>query len=92
MITNRSGPCIVPWIWASLFFDTADAYGCGHSERLLAEALGPHREEVIIATKVGNIFNEETKEFIGRSGDSDHIRKACEDSLRLLGTETIDLY
>jgi aryl-alcohol dehydrogenase-like predicted oxidoreductase len=74
------------------FFDTADAYGCGHSEELIDEALGDVRDEIIVATKVGNVFREETKEFTGRSGDPTYIRSACDASLRRLNTDRIDLY
>jgi aryl-alcohol dehydrogenase-like predicted oxidoreductase len=74
------------------FYDTADAYGCGHSEQLIADALGSHRDEIVIATKVGNTFIEKTKECTGRSGDPDYIRQACEASLRRLNTDRIDLY
>lgn len=41
------------------FFDTADVYGCGHSERVLGAGLAGQREEVVIATKFGNIFDEQ---------------------------------
>ena len=47
------------------FFDTADVYGAGHSERVLAGALGGKRDNVVIATKFGNIFNEDTKQITG---------------------------
>jgi aryl-alcohol dehydrogenase-like predicted oxidoreductase len=63
------------------FFDTADAYGCGHSETLIADALGGNRDEIVIATKVENTFREETREFIGRSGEPEYIRSACDASL-----------
>ena len=76
------------------FFDTADAYGAGHSERILGQALKGHREEVIIATKFGGIFDETTKTWLG---DPDliqpgTIRTACEASLKRLNTDYIDLY
>jgi aryl-alcohol dehydrogenase-like predicted oxidoreductase len=74
------------------FFDTSDVYGCGHSERILGEALAGHRDEVVIATKFGNVFDEQTRRITGASGDPDHIRRACEASLRRLRVETIDLY
>jgi myo-inositol catabolism protein IolS len=62
-------------------FDTAEDYGDGHSERVLAQALGHCRDEIVIATKVS----------------WDHLRRpqiieACERSLRNLGTDRIDLY
>jgi aryl-alcohol dehydrogenase-like predicted oxidoreductase len=74
------------------FFDTADVYGTGHSETILGRALGTDRDGVAIATKFGNTFEEGT----GRSGEPDvsagYIRRACEASLRRLGTDRIDLY
>lgn len=74
------------------FYDTADVYGCGHSETLVAEALGSHRSEIVIATKAGYTYNEETREAPGENGDPDYIRRACEESLRRLKTDVIDLY
>jgi aryl-alcohol dehydrogenase-like predicted oxidoreductase len=74
------------------FYDTADVYGCGHSEKLLAQALGEHREEIVIATKAGYTYVEETREAPGENGDPDYIRWACDESLRRLQTDRIDLY
>jgi aryl-alcohol dehydrogenase-like predicted oxidoreductase len=74
------------------FFDTADVYGCGHSERVLGQALAGHRAEVVIATKCGNVFDEETRQITGSDATPAHIRSACEASLRRLGTTYIDLY
>lgn len=74
------------------FFDTSDVYGCGHSERVLGQALAERREEVVIATKFGNIFDEQTRRITGASGEPEHIQRACEASLRRLRVETIDLY
>lgn len=74
------------------FFDTSDVYGCGHSERVLGEALADRRQQVVIATKFGNIFDEQTRRVTGASGDADHIRRACEASLRRLQSDYIDLY
>ncbi|MCC9075636.1 aldo/keto reductase [Litorilinea aerophila] len=74
------------------FFDTADVYGCGHSERILGQVLSPRREQVIIATKFGNIFDEQSRYITGASGEPAYIRQACEASLRRLRTDYIDLY
>ena len=74
------------------FFDTADVYGAGHSERVLARALAGRRQQVVIATKFGNQFDESSKQVTGTSAAPDYIRQACEASLRRLGTEYIDLY
>jgi aryl-alcohol dehydrogenase-like predicted oxidoreductase len=74
------------------FFDTADAYGFGRSERVLARALEGKRQKAVIATKFTWSFNEETGEELGGNTSPDYIRKACEDSLRRLKTDYIDLY
>lgn len=74
------------------FFDTADEYGCGQSERLLGEALHGKRDQVVIATKFGVTFNEASREITGREASPAYIRQACEASLRRLRTDYIDLY
>jgi aryl-alcohol dehydrogenase-like predicted oxidoreductase len=74
------------------FFDTADVYGAGHSERVLGQALAGHRDQVIIATKFGIIFDENTKKITGSDASPEYIRQACEDSLKRLNTDYIDLY
>jgi aryl-alcohol dehydrogenase-like predicted oxidoreductase len=74
------------------FFDTSDVYGCGHSERILGQALQGQRDQVVIATKFGNIFDEQTRQITGFSGEPDFIRNACAASLRRLNTDYIDLY
>ncbi len=74
------------------FYDTSDVYGCGHSERILGQVMAERRDRVVIATKFGNIFDEQTRRITGASGKPAFIRKACEDSLRRLRTEYIDLY
>jgi aryl-alcohol dehydrogenase-like predicted oxidoreductase len=74
------------------FFDTADEYGCGHSERVLGQALGSQKQQVVISTKFGFTYNEETREVLGKDASPGYIRQACQASLRRLGRETIDLY
>ncbi|TDC76279.1 aldo/keto reductase [Streptomyces hainanensis] len=74
------------------FFDTADAYGTGHSERLLGRALGKHRADVVIATKWGNLFDERTRTRTGQDDSPEHARRALTASLRRLGTDHVDLY
>ncbi|CAN5549321.1 aldo/keto reductase [soil metagenome] len=74
------------------FFDTSDVYGCGHSERILGQVLAGKRDQVVIATKFGNIFDEQARQITGASGEPDHVRRACEASLRRLQTDYIDLY
>ncbi len=74
------------------FWDTADVYGTGHSERLLGLGLAGARHRVVIATKFGRVFAEGSRQIIGRAADPAYIRRACEDSLRRLNTDYIDLY
>jgi aryl-alcohol dehydrogenase-like predicted oxidoreductase len=74
------------------FFDTADVYGCGRSERVLGRALKGRREEAVVATKFGLLFDEEARTGSGADVSPAYIRKACEASLRRLGTDYIDLY
>jgi len=73
------------------FFDTADVYGCGHSERILGQALREAGADVVVATKFGNVFDEDTKDITGSDGSPAYVRAACEASLRRLGMEFIDL-
>lgn len=74
------------------FFDTANVYGAGHSERVLAKALAGRRKEVVIATKFNAVFDEQTREVTGSDSTPAGIRKACEESLQRLDTDYIDLY
>ncbi len=71
------------------FFDTADVYGLGQSERTLGRALGTNRHKAVIATKFG-VRIEDRVTFYDNSPQ--WIRKACESSLRRLDTDYIDLY
>jgi len=73
------------------FFDTADVYGAGHSERILGRALGEDVKRVVIATKFGNQFDEQRREITGRDASPAYIKQACEASLRRLGRDYIDL-
>ena len=72
------------------FFDTADVYGDGHSELVLAEALGSNREKAIIATKFAHLKDPATG--IQTGADPKRIAQACENSLKRLNTDYIDLY
>jgi aryl-alcohol dehydrogenase-like predicted oxidoreductase len=74
------------------FFDTANVYGAGHSERVLGQALAEKRQNVVIATKFNAIFDENTRQVTGNSAAPADIRQACEDSLRRLNTDYLDLY
>ena len=74
------------------FFDTADVYGCGRSERVLGKAIAGRAEEIVVATKFGNVFDEETRTWTGEDVSPAAIRQACQASLGRLGREHIDLY
>ncbi|WP_030670900.1 aldo/keto reductase [Streptomyces cellulosae] len=74
------------------FFDTADTYGAGHSERVLGRALGKRRDDVVVATKWGNVFDEETRTRTGADDSPAYARRALTASLRRLGTDHVDLY
>ena len=74
------------------FFDTADMYGPHTNEQLVGRALRGHREHVTIATKFGIVRDPARPEYRGISGKPDYVRKACNDSLRRLGVDVIDLY
>jgi len=73
------------------FFDTADVYGAGHSERIIGEAL-KGKNDILIATKFGNQFDEATKQITGQAANRSYIRQAVQASLKRLNRETIDLY
>jgi aryl-alcohol dehydrogenase-like predicted oxidoreductase len=72
------------------FWDTADAYGEGRNEQLLAMALKGRRERVVIATKFGNLRRAGSDRKV--DGRPDYVAAACEASLRNLGVDVIDLY
>ncbi|GAA3283169.1 aldo/keto reductase [Dactylosporangium vinaceum] len=74
------------------FFDTANVYGAGHSEKVLARALAGRRDEVVIATKFGGTFDEETRQTGPDDGTPANVRRSVRESLRRLGTDRIDLY
>jgi aryl-alcohol dehydrogenase-like predicted oxidoreductase len=80
------------------FFDTAANYGCGHSERILGQAVKGRRDQIVIATKFGYRVNETTKEVTpyGKGEeDSDvasSLRTDVEASLKRLDTDYIDVY
>jgi aryl-alcohol dehydrogenase-like predicted oxidoreductase len=72
------------------FFDTADVYGTGHNEELVGKVLRKHRNRVIIATKFGNqVLPDGTRAINGRP---EHVRSACDASLKRLGVGHVDLY
>lgn len=72
------------------FFDTADAYGFGHSEEVCARALSDSRDRVILATKGGLRWDDQGR--VWRDSSSAYITRAVEASLKRLNVDTIDLY
>lgn len=73
------------------FFDTADIYGPRTNEELLSRFLRTRREQVVVATKFGNVRGP-TGEWLGVNGRPEYVRQACEGSLRRLAIDCIDLY
>ncbi len=73
------------------FLDTADMYGPFTNEKLVGKAIRGKRDQVVLATKFGNVRGEDGS-FLGVSGKPDYVRKACDGSLQRLGVDHIDLY
>ena len=73
------------------FLDTADMYGVGANERLLAKVLKTRRDEVVLATKFGNMRGADGA-FLGVNGKPEYVKSACDASLQRLGVDHIDLY
>ncbi|MCL4554470.1 MAG: aldo/keto reductase [Actinobacteria bacterium] len=74
-------------------FDTAPSYNKGHSEEILAKAMGSHRHEIIIATKFGLVWDEAgTIAGLTKDASRQRILQEIDDSLRRLKTDYIDLY
>ena len=72
--------------------DTADIYGPFTNEELVGRAIKGKRDQVLIATKFGNVRDPKTRAFLGVNGKPEYVRQACDASLKRLGIETIDLY
>ena len=73
------------------FLDTADMYGPFTNEKLVGKAIRDRRDRVVLATKFGNMRGEDGS-FLGISGRPEYVRKCCDESLRRLGVDVIDLY
>jgi aryl-alcohol dehydrogenase-like predicted oxidoreductase len=73
------------------FLDTAEVYGPWKNEELLGRALAGRRDQVVIATKFGFALSPEGN-VTGLDSRPEHVREACDASLRRLGVDTIDLY
>lgn len=71
--------------------DTADMYGGGANEELLAKLLAKRRNEVTLATKFGNMRMPDGR-FLGVNGKPEYVQRACEASLKRLNISAIDLY
>src|SRR4029077_13291661 len=72
------------------FLDTSASYGQGHNHRLIGEAVRGRRGDVVIHSKSGS--PEEGESAPVRGGDPRYLRRTCEDSLRNLGIETLDVF
>ncbi|SMB89058.1 aldo/keto reductase [Deinococcus hopiensis] len=73
------------------FLDTADMYRVGRNEELVGRAIRDRRDDVVLATKFGNVRGP-NGERLGINGRPEYVRQACEASLRRLGVDHIDLY
>jgi aryl-alcohol dehydrogenase-like predicted oxidoreductase len=73
------------------FWDTADIYGSGKNEELIAQVLKPNRNKIFIATKFGFV-SEDNGKSTTFNGSPDYLKKAVEASLKRLQTDVIDLY
>ena len=74
------------------FLDTADMYGAGRNEELVGRAIADRRDQVVLATKFGNVRDPENAGFRGIDGSPEYVRSACDASLKRLGVDHIDLY
>ncbi len=72
------------------FLDTADVYGDGHNERLIAKVLKHRRQDAVVGTKFGFVGDEHGNVKI--NGSPEYVQTACEESLKRLGVDEIDLY
>ena len=76
------------------FIDTANIYGNGNNERLIAELLADRRDEVTLATKFGITGNpaDRAAAELGARGDAAYVRQCIDESLQRLQTDVVDLY
>jgi len=73
------------------FLDTADMYGPFTNEQLVGKAIKDRRDQVVLATKFGNVRSQEGG-FLGVNGRPDYVHRCCDASLKRLGVDVIDLY
>jgi aryl-alcohol dehydrogenase-like predicted oxidoreductase len=71
--------------------DTSDMYGAGHNEELVGKAIRGRRDEVVLATKFGQVLDEKGN-AVGVNGRPEYVRRAFEASVRRLGVDEVDLY
>ena len=74
------------------YIDTANIYGAGHSEEVVGRAIRDRRDRVVISTKFGILCDPEKKCTTGIIRSAAEVARSCEDSLRRLGTDWIDLF
>src|SRR5579859_4284207 len=74
------------------FLDTADVYGPHKNEELVGRAIKGRRDQIVLATKFGIVRDPANPNVRGVNGKAAYVRQSCENSLRRLGVETIDLY
>ena len=74
-----------------IFLDTADMYGVGANEELVGKAIKNKRDQVVLATKFGNVRAKDGS-YLGINGKPEYVKQACEASLKRLGIDHIDLY
>src|ERR1019366_7308086 len=86
-----TAPILLGLALGFIFLDTADMYGVGKNEELVGRAIRDRRDEVILATKFGNVRGP-NGEFLGVNGRPEYVKRACEASLKRLGVTHIDLY
>ena len=73
------------------FLDTADMYGVGKNETLVGKAIKGKRDQFVVATKFGNVRGADGS-FLGVNGKPEYVRKCCDESLKRLDIDVIDLY
>jgi aryl-alcohol dehydrogenase-like predicted oxidoreductase len=74
------------------FLDTADVYGPYKNEELVGRAIKGRRDQIVLATKFGIVRDPNNPQVRGVNGKPDYVRQSCENSLRRLGVDHIDLY
>ena len=74
------------------FLDTADMYGIGDNEVLVGKAIKDRRDQVVLATKFGNVRSKTDPTARSINGKPEYVRQACDASLQRLGVDHIDLY